>query len=137
MARDLVENRSVPVPQHSSIVWQQISIRIAPESVALLTAQRNDSVACIPDEESQKDCSDIDTCVVFSSRKLEIRRKDQLEKKMKEKIMSFLRDERGLTTVEYAVAGALVAVAVVLAFQALGVGVGGVVADLTTAVNTR
>ena len=30
---------------------------------------------------------------------------------MKEKIMSFLRDEEGLTTVEYAVAGALVAIA--------------------------
>ena len=39
---------------------------------------------------------------------------------MKEKIMSFLRDERGLTTVEYAVAGALIAAAVVVAFDELG-----------------
>ena len=39
---------------------------------------------------------------------------------MKEKIMSFLRDERGLTTVEYAVAGALIAAAVVLSFDQLG-----------------
>ena len=39
---------------------------------------------------------------------------------MKNKIMTFLREEEGLTTVEYAVAGALVAAAVVAAFQALG-----------------
>lgn len=39
---------------------------------------------------------------------------------MKEKIMSFIRDERGLTTVEYAVAGALIAAAVVVAFDLLG-----------------
>ena len=39
---------------------------------------------------------------------------------MKEKMMQFLRDEEGLTTVEYAVAGALVAAAVVGAFTALG-----------------
>ena len=39
---------------------------------------------------------------------------------MKQKIMNFLRDEKGLTTVEYAVAGALVAAAVVLAFTNLG-----------------
>ena len=34
--------------------------------------------------------------------------------------MSFIRDERGLTTVEYAVAGALIAAAVVVAFDLLG-----------------
>lgn len=43
---------------------------------------------------------------------------------MKEKMMKFLRDEKGLTTVEYAVAGALVAAAVVGAFTALGGEVG-------------
>ena len=52
---------------------------------------------------------------------------------MKEKLMQFLRDEEGLTAVEYAVAGALVAATLVLAFEALGVGVGNVINGLTTA----
>ncbi len=55
---------------------------------------------------------------------------------MKEKIMNFLRDEEGLTTVEYAVAGALVAAAVVIAFQTLGGSVGQVILGLDAAVNT-
>ena len=54
---------------------------------------------------------------------------------MKQKMMNFLRDEKGLTTVEYAVAGALVAAAVVLAFQTLGVSVGTVIGNLNTAIN--
>lgn len=53
---------------------------------------------------------------------------------MKEKIMNFLRDEKGLTTVEYAVAGALVAAAVVLAFESLGLQVGTVIEGLETAI---
>ena len=48
--------------------------------------------------------------------------------------MKFLRDEDGLTTVEYAVAGALVAAAVVLAFTNLGTAVGGVITGLTGAI---
>jgi len=55
---------------------------------------------------------------------------------MKQKIMKFLRSEKGLTTVEYAVAGALVAAAVVLAFEALGLQVGVVIDGLTTAITT-
>ena len=39
---------------------------------------------------------------------------------MKAQILKFIRDEEGLTTVEYAVAGALITVAVVGAFTALG-----------------
>ena len=39
---------------------------------------------------------------------------------MKDKLMQFLRDEEGLTTVEYAVAGALISVAVIGAFTFLG-----------------
>jgi pilus assembly protein Flp/PilA len=54
---------------------------------------------------------------------------------MKERIMNFLRDEEGLTTVEYAVAGALVTVAVVAAFTALGGAVGTTITSLTNAVN--
>ena len=49
---------------------------------------------------------------------------------MKEKMMQFLRDEEGLTTVEYAVAGALVAAAVVLAFTNLGTTVGTVINNI-------
>ena len=50
---------------------------------------------------------------------------------MKTKLMKFLRDEEGLTVVEYAVAAGLVAAATVAAFQALGVKVAGVITALT------
>ena len=46
---------------------------------------------------------------------------------MKTKLMSFLRDEDGLTTVEYAIAGGLVGAAVIVAFRTLGLTVGGVI----------
>lgn len=39
------------------------------------------------------------------------------------KVKKFIRDEDGLTTVEYAVAGALVAAALVTAFTDLGIAV--------------
>ena len=50
---------------------------------------------------------------------------------MKEKAMCFLRDEKGLTTVEYAVAGALVSAALVVTFRALGLSVAGVLGNIT------
>jgi pilus assembly protein Flp/PilA len=53
---------------------------------------------------------------------------------MYQKVCNFLREEEGLTTVEYAVAGSLVAAAVVLAFTALGTQVGVVIDGLTTAI---
>jgi pilus assembly protein Flp/PilA len=43
---------------------------------------------------------------------------------MKKMMMKFLRNEKGLTTVEYAVAGALITLAVVTAFTTLGTNVG-------------
>jgi pilus assembly protein Flp/PilA len=46
---------------------------------------------------------------------------------MKEMIRKFCRDEQGLTTVEYAVAGALITVAVVGAFTLLGNSVAGTI----------
>lgn len=49
------------------------------------------------------------------------------------KIINFLRDEEGLTTVEYAIAGGLVGAAVIGAFQALGVTVGGVITTIDAA----
>jgi pilus assembly protein Flp/PilA len=44
------------------------------------------------------------------------------------KLSAFLRDEEGLTTVEYAIAGGLIGLAVIGAFQALGL----TVADIIT-----
>lgn len=54
---------------------------------------------------------------------------------MRQRIMKFLRDEEGLTTVEYAVAGALVAAAVALAFTGLGTAVTAQITNLTGIVN--
>ena len=39
---------------------------------------------------------------------------------MKKQVMNFLRDEEGLTIVEYAIAAGLVAAGVIVAFTALG-----------------
>lgn len=49
---------------------------------------------------------------------------------MKTAIMNFIREEQGLTTVEYAIAGGLVGAAVILAFQLLGGTVGGVITGI-------
>lgn len=46
---------------------------------------------------------------------------------MKEKFIKFLRDEEGLTMVEYAVAGGLVCAIAVAAFQLLGQNIGRVI----------
>ncbi|GAA3532950.1 Flp family type IVb pilin [Zobellella aerophila] len=51
-------------------------------------------------------------------------------------IVRLLNDEEGLTTVEYAVAGALVAAAVVTAFTQLGTAVDGQIDRLCTAAST-
>ena len=47
--------------------------------------------------------------------------------KIKSKLKQFVRDEDGLTVVEYAVAGGLIAAALVAAFQGLGETVEGVI----------
>jgi pilus assembly protein Flp/PilA len=52
---------------------------------------------------------------------------------MKVKIMKFLREEDGLTTVEYAIAGGLVGAAVIAAFQALGLTVSAVITTIDAA----
>ena len=49
-------------------------------------------------------------------------------------IKEFLRDEEGLTTVEYAIAGSLVGLAVVVAFTDLGTAVGNAIGDLENAI---
>ena len=49
---------------------------------------------------------------------------------MKKQVMTFLRDEEGLTIVEYAVAAGLISAAVVLAFTNLGQAVLGIINTL-------
>jgi pilus assembly protein Flp/PilA len=49
---------------------------------------------------------------------------------MKKAIFTFIREEEGLTTVEYAIAGGLVGAAVIFAFQALGITVGNVITNI-------
>jgi pilus assembly protein Flp/PilA len=51
----------------------------------------------------------------------------------KKTLIAFLRDEEGLTTVEYAIAGGLVGAGVILAFDLLGVEVARVIDDITGA----
>ncbi len=53
---------------------------------------------------------------------------------MKHAFYKFLSDDSGLTTVEYAVAGALVSLAVVAAFTLLGGAIGDTIDLLTAAV---
>ena len=54
---------------------------------------------------------------------------------MKQKIINFLRDTKGLTTVEYALAGALISAALVATFQALGGSVAGVIGNIAVFIN--
>ncbi|NMP14883.1 Flp family type IVb pilin [Thalassotalea sp. Y01] len=54
--------------------------------------------------------------------------------KFKELMKNFIEDESGLTTVEYAIAGALVAGSLVVAFSQLGTAVSGTINCLTSAV---
>jgi len=53
---------------------------------------------------------------------------------LKDALIALWRNEEGLTTVEYAIAGGLVGLAVVVAFRTLGVTVGGVITAINTAI---
>lgn len=53
---------------------------------------------------------------------------------IKTSVMKFVKDEDGLTVVEYAVAGGLISLAVVGAFQALGLTVADVIGDIDAAI---
>ena len=55
---------------------------------------------------------------------------------MKKFIVAFLKDEAGLTMVEYAIAGALVTATAVLAFTTLGQNIGTKITALATIVGT-
>lgn len=50
----------------------------------------------------------------------------------KQSVLNFIREEEGLTVVEYAVAGALISLAVVAAFRALGLQVSTVINGIRT-----
>ncbi len=49
------------------------------------------------------------------------------------KIAAFLRDQQGLTTTEYAIAGALVGAAIILAFTDLGAAIAAVIGYMAEA----
>jgi len=51
---------------------------------------------------------------------------------MKNAIEKFIKDEDGLTVVEYAVAGGLIAAGVIAAFKALGLTVQGIIETIDT-----
>ena len=51
-------------------------------------------------------------------------------------LAKFLKDEEGLTTVEYAVAGTLIALAVVVAFRNLGQSVNNSISEINSELNT-
>lgn len=53
--------------------------------------------------------------------------------KIKAAVVKFAKDEEGLTVVEYAVAGGLIAAVTVAAFRALGVTVTGVITGINSA----
>ncbi|MBY8049030.1 Flp family type IVb pilin [Vibrio fluvialis] len=50
-------------------------------------------------------------------------------------VKDFWQDEEGLTAVEYAVAGSLIALAVVTAFTNLGTAVGDAINDMTNVIS--
>lgn len=55
---------------------------------------------------------------------------------IKASVVKFLDDEDGLTVVEYAVAGGLIAAVTIAAFRALGLTVAGVIQGIDTELNT-
>lgn len=50
----------------------------------------------------------------------------------KQAVVEFIREEEGLTVVEYAIAGGLIGLTVIMGFQALGVTVGGIIERINT-----
>lgn len=54
---------------------------------------------------------------------------------LKQAVMRFIREEEGLTVVEYAIAGGLVGLGVIGAFRALGLTVAGIITEIDTELN--
>lgn len=55
---------------------------------------------------------------------------------LKQAVIEFIREEEGLTVVEYAIAGGLVGLGVIAAFRLLGGTVDGIIRDIDTELNT-
>jgi pilus assembly protein Flp/PilA len=55
---------------------------------------------------------------------------------MTKNIMKFIKDEEGLTMVEYAIAGGLVGAGAIVAFNLLGVEVARIITDIMTRLST-
>lgn len=53
---------------------------------------------------------------------------------LKQAVIDFIREEEGLTVVEYAIAGGLVGLAVVTAFTSLGTAVAAKIQEIITAI---
>ena len=53
------------------------------------------------------------------------------------KVMNFFRSEEGLELPEYAVAGALIVIAIVAAYQGLKNAVSNSLSDMSSSINTR
>jgi pilus assembly protein Flp/PilA len=51
---------------------------------------------------------------------------------LKEAVIQFIREEEGLTVVEYAVAGGLISAVCIAAFKALGLTVAGIIEGINT-----
>lgn len=58
-------------------------------------------------------------------------------KNFKEKVVQFLRDEEGLELSEYAVAGALIVLAVVGVFTTLGTDIAAAIGEISDVITTR
>ena len=56
---------------------------------------------------------------------------------LKNAVMNFIREEEGLTVVEYAVAGGLIGLLVITAFTNLGQEVAEIITELYTDLNNR
>jgi pilus assembly protein Flp/PilA len=81
------------------------------------------------------DCLDGAPLVVTTTLRLVKKRRETMRNLMTA-IVAFIRDEEGLTMVEYAIAGALVTAAAVAAFTLLGTNIGLQVTDLANTVGT-
>jgi pilus assembly protein Flp/PilA len=59
--------------------------------------------------------------------------REEILMSIKDKVLAFFREEEGLTTVEYAIAGGLVSLLVIAAFQTLGTEVSRIITAIGTA----
>lgn len=56
---------------------------------------------------------------------------------IKQAVVKFIKDEEGLTVVEYAVAGGLIALLLIVAFQSLGTTVSAIICEINDLLSTE